>query len=154
MPPAPPPPGSLTAEGLLKEALTKLWEQARVKKIEAIASVTVRLFEAGDAFRLMGAVGAVSGAKKTVRLAGGYETKDGGTLEMQFLGPVSDAAPVKEFLDAQLRSAASTTMEAGFEIVFDSGLSMAGDAAEKFTERLTKFASGAAYVTASAEIAK
>ncbi len=154
MPPAPPPPGSLTAEGLLKEALTKLWEQARVKKIEAIASVTVRLFEAGDAFRLMGAVGAVSGAKKTVRLAGGYETKDGGTLEMQFVGPVSDAAPVKEFLDAQLRSAASTTMEAGFEIVFDNGLPMTGDAAAKFTERLTKFASGAAYVTASAEIVK
>ena len=153
-PPPPPPPGSLTAEGLLKEALTKLWEQARGRKIEAIASLTVRLFEAGDAFRLMGAVGAISGAKKTVRLAGGYETKDGGTLEMEFHGPVSDAAPVKEFLDAQLRSAASTTMEAGFEIVFDTGLPMTGDAAEKFTERLTKFASGAAYVSASAEAAK
>lgn len=153
-PPPKPPPGSLTAEGLLKEALTKLWEQARGRKIEAIGSLTVRLFEAGDAFRLMGAVGAISGAKKTVRLAGGYETKDGGTLEMEFHGPVSDAVPVKEFLDAQLRSAASTTMEAGFEIVFDTSLPMAGDAAEKFTERLTKFASGAAYVSASAVAAK
>jgi hypothetical protein len=139
---------------LLKEALTNLWEQARGRKIDAIASLTVRLFVAGDAFRLTGAVGAVSGAKKTVRIAGGYETKDGGTLEMEFHGPVSDAAPVKEFLDAQLRSAASTTMEAGFEIVFDTGLPMAGDAAEKFTERLTKFASGAAYVSASAQAAK
>lgn len=153
-PPPPPPPGSLTAEGLLKEALTKLWEQARSRKIEAIASLNVRLFEAGDAFRLMGAVGAIAGAKKTVRLAGGYETKDGGTLEMEFHGPVSDAAPVKEFLDAQLRSAASTTMQAGFDIVFDTGLPMSGDAPEKFTERLTKFASGAAYVSASAEAAK
>jgi hypothetical protein len=45
-------------------------------------------------------------------------------------------------------------MEAGFEIVFDTGLPMATDAAEKFTERLTKFASGAAYVSASAVAAK
>ena len=51
---------------------------------------------------------------------GGYETKDGGTFTMDFRGPVADAGPVKEFLDAQLRSAASTTMEAGFEIVFDT----------------------------------
>jgi Protein of unknown function (DUF499) len=153
-PPAPPAPGALTAEGLLKEALTKLWEQARARKIGNIASVSIRLFEAGDAFRLMSAVGAVSGATKTVTMNGGYETKDGGTLTMDFRGPVADATLVKEFLDAQLRSAASTTMEAGFEIVFDSSLPMTEDYAEKFTERLTKFASGAAYVSASAEIAK
>jgi hypothetical protein len=73
---------------------------------------------------------------------------------MDFRGPVADAVPVKEFLDAQLRSAANKTMEASYEVAFDSGLSMAGDSAEKFTERLTKFASGAAYVTASAEAAK
>jgi len=153
-PPPPPKPGALTAEGVLKEALTKLWEQARARKIEKVGVVTIRLFEAGDAFRLMGAVGAVAGARKSVNLAGGYETPEGGTLTMDFRGPVGDAVPVKEFLDAQLRSAASKTMEAGYEIAFDTGLPMAGDAAEKFTERLTKFASGAAYVTATAEAAK
>jgi hypothetical protein len=153
-PPPPPPPGSFTAEGVLKEALTKLWEQARSKKVEKIASLNIRLFDAGDAFRLMGAVSAVTNAKKTVAITGGYETKDGATFEMEFHGPVADALPVKEFLDAQLRDAASRTMEAGFGISFDSGLLMSGDAAEKLTERMTRFASGAAYVTATAEAAK
>jgi hypothetical protein len=153
-PPAPPPPGSLTAEGLLKEALTKIWEQARTRNIDAIASVSIRLFEAGDAFRLMSTVSAVSGAKKNMTMNGGYETGTGATFTLDFRGPVADAAPVKEFLEAQLRGAASTTMEAGFEITFDIGLSLKDDTAEKFTERLTKFASGAAYVTASARAAK
>lgn len=153
-PPPPPPPGSFTAEGILKEALTKLWEQARSKKVEKIASLNIRLFDAGDAFRLMGTVSAVTGAKKSVAITGGYETKEGATFEMEFHGPVADALPVKEFLDAQLRDAASKTMEAGFDILFDSGLLMSGDSAEKLTERMTRFASGAAYVTATAEAAK
>lgn len=153
-PPPPPPPGAFTAEGILKEALTKLWEQARSKKVEKIASLNIRLFDAGDAFRLMGTVSAVTGAKKTVSITGGYETKEGATFEMEFHGPVTDALPVKEFLDAQLRDAASKTMEAGFDIVFDSGLPMVGDAADKLTDRMTRFASGAAYVTATALAAK
>ena len=154
VPPPPPPPGSFTAEGVLKEALTLLWEQARSKNVEKIASLNIRLFDANDAFRLMGTIGAVPAAKKTVAITGGYETKDGATFEMEFHGSVADALPVKDFLDAQLRDAASRTMEAGFNISFDAGLLMSGDAAEKLTERMTRFASGAAYVTATAEAAK
>jgi len=153
-PPQRPPSGAFTAEGILKEALTKLWEQARSKKIEKIASLNIRLFDASDAFRLMGTISAVTGAKKTVAITGGYETREGATFEMEFHGPVADALPVKEFLDAQLRDAPTKTMEAGFDIIFDSGLLMSGDAAEKLTERMTRFASGAAYVTATAEAAK
>ena len=145
-------PGALTAEGVLKEALTKLWEQARAKKFERIGRLSIRMFDAGDAFKLLGAVGAVAGAQKKVNIAGGYETKDGAELQMEFTGSIADAQPVKEFLDAQLRAAASRSVEVGFELSFDDGLIMAGDAAEKLTERLSKFASGAAYVTATAEV--
>ncbi len=53
------------------------------------------LFEAGDAFRLLGAVGAVSGADRIVTMEGGYETRDGGTFELEFRGPVPDAQPVR-----------------------------------------------------------
>ena len=145
-------PGSFTAEGVLREALVQLWEQARAKEVDAIAMLTIRMFEAGDAFRLLGAIGAVSGSERTVTIAGGYETRDGGSFELEFRGPVSDAQPVREFLEPQLRDASSRNLEAGFELNFENGLSMAGDAAEKLTERLSRFASGAAYVSATAEV--
>ena len=154
--PEPPPavgaaPGLFTAEGILREALVRLWEQARASRVEAIGSLTIRLFEAGDAFRLLGAVGAVSGAGRIVTMEGGYETRDGGTFELEFRGPVPDAQPVREFLEPQLRDASSTDLKAGFELTFDDGLPMGGDAPEKLTERLSRFASGAAYVSATAE---
>ena len=145
-------PGSFTAEGVLKEALIRLWEQARAKEVEAVGVLTIRLFEAGDAFRLLGAVGAVSGAEKIVTIAGGYETRDGGSFELEFRGPVSDAQPLKEFLEPQLRDATNKNLEASFALTFAEGLPMPGDAPEKLTERLARFASGAAYVSATAEV--
>ena len=144
-------PDQLTAEGLLREALAQVWEQARAKGIGALGTLTVRLFEAGDAFRLMGVVAAVPGADKTVTITGGYETRDGGSFELEFRGPPLDAQPVREFLEPQLRDASSQSLQAGFELVFSDGLSMQGDTAEKLTERLARFASGAAYVSAAAE---
>ena len=143
---------SFTAEGVLKEALVRLWEQARAKKVENIGVLTLRMFEAGDAFRLLGAVGAVSGADKSVTIKGGYETRESGSFEFEFRGPVSDAQPVKEFLEPQLRAASSKSLEGGFQLTFTEGLSMQGDVAEKLTERLSRFASGAAHVSATAEV--
>ena len=145
-------PDSFTAEGVLKEALIRLWEQARSKGVEQIGTLAIRMFEAGDAFRLLGAVGAVSGAEKMVTITGGYETREGGSFMLEFRGPVPDAQPVKEFLEPQLRDASSRDLQAGFELTFAEGLAMQGDAAEKLTERLARFASGAAYVSATAEV--
>ena len=149
--PKPPPyrasgtaPGSFTAEGILREALVRLREQARAKNVEAIAVLTIRMFEAGDAFRLLGAVAAVSGADRVVTIAGGYETRDGGTFVLDFRGPVPDVQPIREFLEPQLRAASSANLQTGFESTFEGGLSMKGEAAKKLTERLSRFASGAA----------
>ena len=144
--------GSFTAEGVLNEALVQLWEQVRAKKVETIGVVTIRMFEAGDAFRLLGAVGAISGAEKIVTIRGGYETREGGSFELEFQGPVPDAQPVKEFLEPQLRDASSRNLEVGFQLTFTAGLSMQGDAPEKLAARLARFASGAAYVSATAEV--
>lgn len=142
---------SFSAEGVLRDALVRLWEQARSRKVDRIAALTIRMFESGDAFRLLGSVGSVSGAKKKVTFEGGYETPDGGTFELEFHGSVPDAEPVREFLQTQLRGAASTSLRAEFELTFEKGLEMQGDGAEKLTTQLAKFASGAAYVSATAE---
>lgn len=149
------PPGaaqhSFSKEGVLKDALTQLWEEARSTGVDRIGILTIRMFESGDAFRLLGAVGAVPGADKQVTIEGGYETRDGGSFELEFRGPVPDAQPVKEFLQPQLRDASTANLQAGFQLTFAEGLPMQGDAAEKLTERLVRFASGAAYVSATAE---
>ena len=42
-------------------------------------------------------------------------------------------------------------MQASFEIGFGEGLPLSGDAPEKLTEQLTRFATGSAYVEAVAE---
>ena len=77
-PPFPPPPlpdrvrdSDLAAEGVLKDALTQLWEQARGRGIQRIGVVTIRMFEVRDAFRLLGSVDGVKGAEKVVSFAGG-----------------------------------------------------------------------------------
>ena len=158
--PPPTPPGKLrerpplSAEGVLRDALTQLWEQARGQGIDRIGLLTIRMFEASDAFRLLGSVGGVRNAEKVVSFLGGYETRDGGSFQIEFRGPVSDAQPVREFLEPQLRDARDRNLEAGFELTFADGMPMQGDAAETFTERLSRFAGGAAYVSAMAHAAE
>jgi hypothetical protein len=151
--PVPEPPAFLVAEAVLREALTQLWEKARARRIERLGVLTIRMFEAGDAFRLLGVVGTVTGAQKTVKLEGGYETADGASLQLEFTGPASDAAPLKDFLEPQLRAARVKNIEASFDLHFEGGLNMATDAPEKLAEKLTRYAAGSAYVTASAEAA-
>lgn len=136
---------------MLREALTKLWEKARSKKVAAIGQLSLKLFDPTDGFRLMGAVNAIPSATKTARIDGGYETTEGGTMQLQFTGPITDAQPVKDFLSPQLRAAEDKDFSLIFEVDFAEGLLLSGDAAEQLTDRLARFSSGAAYVTASAK---
>ncbi|QRM31085.1 ATP-binding protein [Microvirga sp. VF16] len=141
-----------TAEGPLREALIRLWEQAQAKRVERLGQLTIRMFDAGDAFRLIGVVAAVRGADaKKVHLEGGYETTGGSTIEVRYEGTPTDAQPLKDFLDPQLRAASEKTLEARFEITFSEGLPVSSEGTEKLTEQLTRFATGAAYVEATAE---
>ena len=41
---------TLTAEGVLREALTALWEQARAKNFQKITTLSLKLYEPSDAF--------------------------------------------------------------------------------------------------------
>lgn len=150
-PPPPPPPGAITAEGVLKAALTELWEKARKAKFASVTVLSVRLFDATDAFRMLGSVNAEKGCTKKVELSGGYVTTEGGEMQLDFKGAPNDAMPVKDFLVPQLNAARERDVQATFILTFNPGLPLAGDAAEKLGERLAKFASGAAYVSATAE---
>ena len=150
-PPVQPPPGAITAEGVLKAALTELWEKARKAKFAQVQVLSIRLFDATDAFRMLGSVNAEKGCTKQVKLTGGYVTSEGGEMQLEFTGAPGDAMPVKDFLVPQLNAARERDVQATFVLTFNPGLPLAGDAAEKLGERLAKFASGAAYVSATAE---
>jgi len=150
-PPPTPPPGAITAEGVLKAALAELWEKARKAKFAQVQVLSVRLFDAADAFRMLGSVNAEKGCTKQVTLIGGYVTQEGGEMQLEFKGAPGDALPVKDFLVPQLNAARERDVQATFILTFNPGLPLTGDSAEKLTERLAKFASGAAYVSATAE---
>ncbi len=141
----------LKAEGVLREALTKLWEQARGRRIAALAQVSLRVFDPTDGFRLMGAVNAVTGATKLARLEAGYETAENGEATITFAGSINDALPIKDFLDPQFRAARDRSFDLVFDLDFADGLALGGDAPETLTERLARYSSGAAYVTAFAK---
>jgi hypothetical protein len=119
--------------------------------VDSLSELTIRMFDIGDAFRLLGAIAGLRSAdQKKVAFEGGYATASGSTLHVEFRGAPADAQPLKEFLDAQLRAAPEKTMSARFELGFAAGLGLGADSPEKLTEQLTRFASGSAYVEAVA----
>jgi hypothetical protein len=152
-PPPPPPAGALVfhAEGPLREALTRIWEAARGKKVAKLTSLSLRVFDSQDAFKLLSVVNGVANARKRVEFTAGYETKDGSTLSLEFKGKPDEGQPVKEFLDAQFRAASEKDLQTRYELKFTNGLPVVGEEPEKLTERLARYASGAAYVEAEAQ---
>ncbi len=147
----PPPPAPLHAEGPLRAALTELFDKAQSRKVAAFARLTVQALEAGDGFKLLAAAGAIRGAAIRASIVGEYETAAGSSLTISFEGTPADAAPLKEFLDPQLRAAAERDLKVTLTMSFNEGLPTAGDAPAKLSDQLTRFATGAAYVEASAD---
>jgi hypothetical protein len=131
--------------------LTELWEKARGAKVSSLAWVSLRVFDSTDAFRLLGAINGVSGAQKRVDLSADYETAEGSSFSLTFKGLPDDAQPLKEFLEPQFRASPEKAMKIVYTLTFPEGLPLTGDASEKLTERLARFATGAALVEASAE---
>ena len=141
-----------TAEGVLKEALRKVIEQAKSAKVDKVDRVVIRLFEYGDAFKLIPIANTVAGTKRGVVLSGSFVTTQDSSFEFEFNGAAQDASTMKDYLEPQFRAAKETDLKASISFDFDAGLALDGDAADKFIEKLTRFASAAAYVEATAEV--
>ena len=144
----PPPPGprqqtEIKADGVFREALTKVWEQARSLRVDSFSSLKIRIFDPEDAFKLLGLVGQIAKATILVAMTGGYETAGGSAFTMDFNGSLEDSRPVKDFLKAQLRPARSNDVSLTVTLKFEQGLSLDGEAPEKLMERLTRYLSGA-----------
>jgi hypothetical protein len=142
---------SFRHEAPLREALTRIWEDARKARVARLKTLKLRVFDATDAFRLIPASGGVANASKQVRIDGRYETGDGSSLTLEFEGSPDEAKPVREFLDAQLRAAQERALDVVCRFDFTDGLALEGKDPEALTEKLARFATGAAFVEAWAE---
>ena len=129
--------------------MVRVWEQARAKGVGKIAKLEIRVFDAEEGLRLTGLVESVQGATKHVALEGGYETKAGGTLDIDYSGPLDDAGSVREFLQSQFRAAVKKNLEAICELTFEDGFPTTGEEPKHLTERLARFVSGAVVVSAT-----
>lgn len=150
-PPATPPQRVFKAEAPLREALTKIWEDARGAQVKKFNLLRLRIFDSSDGFKLLGAINNATNAEKQVKLTVAYETKNGSSFSMEFDGRVSEVQTIKDFLQPQLRAASETDVEINLTLTYSNGLDLNGDEPEKMTEKLTKFATGAAFIEAYAE---
>jgi hypothetical protein len=156
-PPSPPAPRpgvrTFRAEAPLREALTRIWDQARDAGVQRLRVLRLRVFDHQDAFKLLTVMNGVSNAKREVSFEVEYETSGSSTLELRYRGTPDDAQPVKEFVDTQFRSARDKSLDTIYTLEFTEGLKLDADDPTKLTERLSRFASGAAFVEAEAESA-
>ena len=141
----------LHAEGVLKEALNRIFEQAAARKVTAISRLSVRVFEPADAFRLLGVIGTIRNAEARASIKGEFETAAGSTVSVGFEGVPQDALPLKDFLDPQLKLAVEKDITFVLSLGYKDGLPTSGEAPTKLVEQLTRFVTGAAYVEATAE---
>jgi hypothetical protein len=143
---------TFTAQGVLKEALKQVMDQARGVPLERLDRISVRLFESGDGFKLVPVANSISGAKKSVKLEGEFLTSQDSTMTFEFEGTAQDASAMKDYLEPQFRAAKEQDLKTTLVFDFDGGLSLISEDGDKFIEKLTRFASAAAFVEAIAEI--
>lgn len=137
-------------EGLLKEALTRIWEDARMAGFAAIGEMQITLYDIKDAFVLLGPIGTLTQCDKKVQLDSSLETRDGSTLSLTFEGTHAAALQIREFLLAQFRAAADKTMTMLVTLSFSDGLSLLPPATEEFTAKLTRIGGITAFVRVTA----
>jgi hypothetical protein len=148
--PAEPPPPELSAQGPLAQALADLWDKARKANVVSIATLRVRLFEAGATWKVHQAMATLQEADVTCHFEVGIEAEGIDEFAVTFTGRVDKANAVKSFLDPQIRSAVETDFKATYSLAFKQPLSLKDGAADAFSKRLTQYGGGEAFVEAVA----
>jgi hypothetical protein len=148
--PAEPPAPQLSAQGPLAQALADLWDKARKNGVSSIATLRVRLFEAGATWKVHQAMATLQEADVTCHFEVGIEADGIEEFEVKFTGRVDKANAVRSFLDPQIRVASETQFEASYNLAFKQPLSLKDGAADAFSKKLTQYGGGEAFVQAVA----
>lgn len=143
---------TFSGEGVLKDALSTVFQRARAAKIEKVSRLALTPFEISHFFMLLNVVENVPGATKTANATIEFETAAQSIITMTIEGTVSDAKQTREYVEPQLRAAAEKNVTSTIQLHFIDGLAVDGDEPEKIIERLTKFGTSAAFVEVTAEV--
>ncbi|GGJ36285.1 hypothetical protein CDQ92_10605 [Sphingopyxis bauzanensis] len=142
---------TFSGEGVLKDALSTVFQRARAAKIEKVSRLALTPFEVGHFFMLLNVVESVPGATKSANATIEFETVAKSIITMTIEGAISDAKQTREYVEPQLRAATEKNVSATIQLDFADGLALGGDEPEKIIERLTKFGASAAFVEVTAE---
>jgi hypothetical protein len=143
-------PNIVEAEDVLKAALTQVFERAQKSGHKSLARMVIRPFDKADALKLLPLVKSVPNASKRVELTVSFETPTGSSAEIAFNGDLDDAAPLKDYLEAQFRAASDSDAAVSYTLDFDPPLAVQGPSADGLVQRLTRLVSPAAQVVATA----
>jgi hypothetical protein len=146
----PPLPVLLSAKGPLAQALTELFEKARSQKVKAIRSVTVRLFEARNAWSIHQAVATFREAQVDCELDVGLDGDGYACFKLRYEGTLEKANSIKSFLGPQLQTAKNIDFGATYTLTFSTPLVTTAEQSESFTKAMTKYGGGECYVEAHA----
>lgn len=141
-----PPVQEISHEGLLKEVLIRIWEDARKAGFSAIGEMQISIYDVQDAFVLLGPTGTIAHCEKTVQMDGSLETADGSTLSTVFEGTHAAALQIKDFLLPQFRAAAEKTFSMTIALSFANGLILTQTSTDSFTDKLTRVGGISAFV--------
>ena len=142
---------TFTGEGVLKDALSTVFQRARAAKIEKVSSLSIAPFDPAHLFMLLAVVESVPGATKTATVNAEFETTAGTIITVAIEGAITDAKLAREYLEPQLRAAVEKNVTSLIRLDFEAGLTMGSEEPEKIIERLTKFGASAAFVEATVE---
>lgn len=140
-----------SAEGVLRDALTTVFQKASAAKVETISRLSITPFDVAHVFMLLNVVEAVPNAAKTAKLIVEFETAAGTVIGLTAEGTVADVKQLRDFVEPQMRAAADKNLQAVIHLAFAEGLKLSGDEPQKIVERLTRFGTSAAFVEASVE---
>lgn len=143
---------TFTSEGVLRDALTTVFQKARAAKADSIARLSITPFEVAHLFMLLNVVESVPGATKTTNLTIEFETVNGTLIGVTAEGTVADVKQLRDFVEPQVRAAADKNLQAVIRLAFSEGLKLSEDEPEKIVERLTRFGTSAAFVEATVEV--
>ena len=150
IPPPPPKPSALSAEGPLRQALVSLFDKARGQGVKALSSVSMKFYEQKGAWSTHQAVATYRDADTKCRFEVSIEGDGIETFAVDFSGTLAKANTVKSFLQPQLQAATDHSFEGAYILTFTSPLQTSKDGADAFITAMTKYGGAEAYVEAQA----
>jgi hypothetical protein len=137
-------------EAPLREALTKIFEQARKNKVDSLAWMSIRFFEPQGAWNLHAALSTQKDSEVTCNFQ--VSLSDDGTEEfaVRFRGTYAKASQVKSMIEKPLLAAKSANVDLEYRLVFKALLPTSESAATAFIAAVTKYGAATAYVEAEA----